>query len=245
MIKLKLKRTDGVNKEVNIHEDLSEFPLNNKVAFEVAREEMAAFVEKEEYESNPNFYLMLMAEAVAGAIDLDVKELLPVSVKDVLTDGVIDPVKLNKAVEDIDIDSLDGTLSELYNWYDHLIRGYEFIFKGSDDYCFTHKGVDYEIPHVIRETYQRKQFSDYNVIQAVETWQIQRMMGNFNLELDRKRDSRFTGYLNIIAINCRKPGEEIPLDDIEFQTWVDDKVVECQDIDTKTAMDVGFFLLTT
>lgn len=62
---------------------------------------------------------------------------------------------------------------------------------------------------------------------------------------DESGNMAYSRYLTMMAILCRKPGETLPEKDSEKQRFIAARAAHFQGIDTKTALDVDFFLLTT
>lgn len=56
---------------------------------------------------------------------------------------------------------------------------------------------------------------------------------------------QFTRYIKMIAILARKRGEMLPTNDPEKRVFIADRMREFENIDTQTALDVDFFLLST
>lgn len=55
----------------------------------------------------------------------------------------------------------------------------------------------------------------------------------------------FSRYLYMMAILCRHPGEKLPWKENKRKAFLNDRAALFQEIDTQTALDVDFFLLTT
>lgn len=55
----------------------------------------------------------------------------------------------------------------------------------------------------------------------------------------------FSRYLYMMAILCRKPGEKLPVKHTEKKAFINSRAAFFEDIDTATALDVDFFLLST
>jgi hypothetical protein len=53
----------------------------------------------------------------------------------------------------------------------------------------------------------------------------------------------FTRYLRVLAILCRMPGESLPHAEREKRAFIAERMQFFEGIDTKTALDVDFFLL--
>lgn len=55
----------------------------------------------------------------------------------------------------------------------------------------------------------------------------------------------FTRYIKLISIFARKEGESLPTGEIQRKQFISDRMKHFEAIDTKTALDVDFFLLNT
>lgn len=54
----------------------------------------------------------------------------------------------------------------------------------------------------------------------------------------------YSYYLKTIAILCKKPGEQLPLDGSVRESWIQERAYHFQDIDAATALGIDFFLTT-
>jgi len=61
---------------------------------------------------------------------------------------------------------------------------------------------------------------------------------------DEDGNLTFSRYLYMMAILCRKPGEKLPVKHAEKKNFINERAAFFQEIDTKTALDVDFFLLS-
>ena len=61
---------------------------------------------------------------------------------------------------------------------------------------------------------------------------------------DESGNMAYTRYLRMMAILCRKPGEKLPADESQKKRFIAERSAFFQDIDTATALDADFFLLT-
>lgn len=53
----------------------------------------------------------------------------------------------------------------------------------------------------------------------------------------------FAQYLRMIAILAKRPGERLPTNDGDRERWIQNRMIHFQGIDTKTALDIDFFLI--
>ena len=231
--------------EIKLPESLTEVSLNTKVAFDVAREELMLWLkdqsDSDTLEDNRNYYLYLMAKAVSEFIDKPLDEVLRFDVSDVVDDsGMLYKISFEDGV---DIDSVDASLSTLYQYSVDLVDSYKFEFKDTKDFTFDYSGIVWEVPHVVKTVLGKKVFSYVSVAQAVEILQVKKMLNDISIKGDDLKNFRFSSFLKMLAIIVTKQGEEIPLDAVKYSTLIEERMVLFQEIDMKTAYDLIFFLI--
>lgn len=71
----------------------------------------------------------------------------------------------------------------------------------------------------------------------------------YNMELERAGDPNgslaFTYYLQMLAVLCRKQGEQLPFEDSVREAWIQNRAFYFQEIDAATALEADFFLTST
>lgn len=72
--------------------------------------------------------------------------------------------------------------------------------------------------------------------------EINRLETEIEIEGDPNGNLVFAQYLRLIAILARKDGERLPANDGDRERWIQQRMIHLQEIDTKTALDVDFFL---
>ena len=73
--------------------------------------------------------------------------------------------------------------------------------------------------------------------------EINRLEVEIDLDGDPNGNLMFAQYLRVIAILARKEGERLPANDGDRERWIQNRMIYFQGIDTKTALDVDFFLI--
>lgn len=73
--------------------------------------------------------------------------------------------------------------------------------------------------------------------------EINRLEVETDLDGDPNGNLMFAQYLRVIAILARKEGERLPANDGDRERWIQNRMIHLQGIDTKTALDVDFFLI--
>lgn len=67
-----------------------------------------------------------------------------------------------------------------------------------------------------------------------------------NAEVEKAGDPNgsllYSKYLKMLAIICRKDGEQLPFDDAEREAWINERAMHFKGIDAQTALDIDFFL---
>ena len=72
--------------------------------------------------------------------------------------------------------------------------------------------------------------------------EIRTLEAEIDIEGDPNGNLIFAQYLRLIAILARKDGEKLPANDGDRERWIQSRMIHLQEIDTKTALDVDFFL---
>lgn len=71
----------------------------------------------------------------------------------------------------------------------------------------------------------------------------------YRMEVERAGDPdgslSYTFYLQMIAVLCRLPGEQLPFEDSARESWIQNRAYYFQDIDAETALNLDFFLTNT
>lgn len=72
--------------------------------------------------------------------------------------------------------------------------------------------------------------------------EMRRLEAEIEIDGDPNGNLAFAQYLRLIAILARKEGERLPANDGDRERWIQQRMIHLQEIDTKTALDVDFFL---
>lgn len=73
--------------------------------------------------------------------------------------------------------------------------------------------------------------------------EIRKLQAMIDHEGDPNGDLAYAQYLRMVAILARKEGEKLPANDGDRERWIQARMIHLQGIDTKTALDVDFFLI--
>lgn len=73
--------------------------------------------------------------------------------------------------------------------------------------------------------------------------EMKRLEAQTDHDGDPNGNLMFARYLRMIAILARKEGERLPTNDGDRERWIQTRMLHFQEIDTKTALDVDFFLI--
>lgn len=255
MVNLILSNSNGSEKLIPFPESLCEVLFDNKIAFDICREDIDIWVsrevEQDTFLSNSPYFLYLISRAISAFLDIDLQTFLDIDVSDILDrDYNLDLSSLekfnNRYSKKLDLDSLEVNLMQLYSMILTLINSYEFEFRNGENHTFTYNGKVWEIPYLIKSSILGSStFSKFSVSQAVEILQIKKILSESSKKGDSLRDERFTFLLKTIATTIRLKGEIFPLEEYEIRNLIEDRIVEFCKIDCKTAYDILFFLITT
>lgn len=212
------------------------------------------------------YYCYLLARAVSKYTGYDFNSVMQFDVSDLLdTHGNLLPHvvdSLDKPANKIDYSNAEQTLHTIYQAARNVINGYQFEYRPDGEHFFTHKGKLWRIPNVVKQLFTgAKVYSPFSTQQAVETLMVKNYLNEkvnnrprAELTAQQVEDLRFTAHLNLIAISVTehvkgdngKPVEvPLPLDKNEFDTTIADRAILFEDVDSKTAMDIIFFLTAT
>lgn len=72
--------------------------------------------------------------------------------------------------------------------------------------------------------------------------EIRRLEAEIDIDGDPNGNLVFAQYLRLVAILAKKDGESLPANDGDRERWIQARMMHLQEIDTKTALDVDFFL---
>ena len=266
MYNLKLSDTEGNVHKIPFPSNLSELPYHRKIDWDVALEDIAIWAHKcaedgheNAFFENQGYYCYLLCRAVSGFLGYDLQKVMRFNTADMIdSHGNLLPhvVESDYKAEDIDLESAETTLFQIYQLAKNLVDGYRFKFRTERNFQFQFGGKTWEIPRVVQQLFnKRKVFSRYGTQQAVETLMIKSYLEERvnskreRLPAEQVANERFSAHLQMIAI-CVKPvidGEPqpLPLDPSDFASVVAGRVPEFQEIDTQLAMDIVFFLTTT
>lgn len=267
MLKLKLSDTEGNVHSINFPETLSELPYDRKIDFDVAVEDIAIWAKQcqedegdsDKFFKHQGYYCYLLCRVVSSYTGYDFNQVMKFDVSDLIdTHGDLSPYVMEEHSKNkgkkINLNSSELTLYKLYRQAVNVIHDYKFEYRNDDDFRFKHNGIIWGIPRVIHTLYDgRKIYTKFSTQQGVETLMIRTFLDEKinnrdknNLSSDEVANSRFTAHLNLIAISVNKYEDgkvkSLLLDENEFDREVAERVVLFQDIDTKTAQDVVFFL---
>ena len=114
------------------------------------------------------------------------------------------------------------------------IRGFNQQIKDAGD----PKGERAKRIKQLREAVTKGEDKDGEMMQEINRLEVE-----IDLEGDPSGNLMFAQYLRVIAILARKEGERLPANDGDRERWIQNRMIHLQGIDTKTALDVDFFLI--
>jgi len=259
MIEITFHDINSAQHVLSFPEDLSELKLSNKIGFDVYHEDLCLWL-KENFEDdtvteNRSYYLYLVVKALSEFFDYPLVEVLKFDIAK-LTDGKgqLLPLVLDKHFKAIvegqpvlsenDLKEVEPTILNIYEKALELVKSYKYEALEKP---FKYKGETWQIPQVLATLFNgKKVYSKVSVAQGVEMLQTKRFLKEFkNDDLNKTKNARFTSYLRMFALLVRKVGEEFPIDEIPFERKIAERMPIFQDISTKLANDVCFFLISS
>lgn len=112
----------------------------------------------------------------------------------------------------------------------------QFTFQPEQE-SFKHDGVVYNYPNApINPFYGKKEYLKGNrLIDTITAMQFDM----FSTQLGK---SQWNVLPKIVAILCKKKGEEMPLNSVEREKWIDDRAKKFETLPLSDALNVAFFL---
>lgn len=204
-------------------ESLKEVPLKNYVAFAKAAEKIG------DEDTNQ---ILTIARAVGEFFGVDFESVLKMKVGG---SGIAE------------IEGFETGLFTLYGYCHKLVSEWKPALVSESECVFFVNGAQYKIPVILAQQLAGElHLPNIETIEAIEAAEVQRLTdAAIKAGKDEEGNLTYEMYLRVIAILCRKNGERLPIKDSERDQYIYDRIVELQDIDTHTALNVDFFLKST
>ena len=263
MTDFKITDNTGTVHVIPFPETLDEFSLNQKIAFDVTYEHSIDWMNKQVDEGtfgeNRMYFLYLLSRSISEFLEYDLNEVLKFDVSDLLdensnlsADKLTEHFQsLNDAEFEHDYDNTKHTLLSIAAYIYRLVNSYKHEFPTEKDHRFQHNGKFYTIPYQTAQLFSgRRVFSGVSVQQAVETIKVKNYLAKSqknkaNVTLQDQMDERFESFLRLIAVTSTKLGETAPLDDTEFNKYIDERIPLFANISYGNATSAIFFLTST
>lgn len=142
---------------------------------------------------------------------------------------------------------LDGGIRSLYGWLVRAICTYKGVPRTGESCKVFYNEQEYEIPYITAAVLSGTPLlPTVETVEAVEAYETVRVYEEMNKTDDDPQGNRaFARYLRTLAVLLRKPGERLPTEPGDRERFIQGRMVEFQEMDAKTAVDVDFFLLNT
>lgn len=251
---LTISDTSGRAHKLGFPTMLSEVSLSQKVAFDVAMDNITKWVKSSEPSS---YYLYLLSIAISEFTRWDLSTILSFDAVGLITDnGDLRPGVLenhfNQYLDDAEVEaeSIDNILTLLYSKIIDLIKTYKFEFADKD-YSFEYRGRIWKIPTSagMMMITGRNKYDEVSVKQVIEILTIKKTLRATlpGLDTDKIKNIRYSSLLNVIAVIVEEVGvdkTEYLIDEKKFKAVVDERMVFFKDIPFDLAYDIAFFLTT-
>lgn len=205
---------------LNLPDNASEVPLNRYIDFTVTYRQI--------FNDEANA-ILTMAKAVGDLCGVDL---------DTLLEAAYGPTYKTD-------DEMYGSLSEIFGYLANLILSFEGELRNEQNYTFQYKGETWTLPFVRVVALVTGELLPWiSAAQAVEALEVIRLTDQ-HLEKpdgDPEGSYRYSLYLRLLAILASKEGDKMPADSGAMQAFIAERTAHFQDIDTKTALDIDFFL---
>lgn len=250
MQKITIENTLGNSVELQLPEHPKDIKITKYIDFVVAIDKFMEWfnglVKEDSIIQNRSMYVYKLCGIVSEYFDVDLNHLIHYDVSNLLDDegqlksGVMMDHITKLSEGKSDLDEVEDVLLSLVLKVNHVIQSYEPELKTEDNYIFSYKGEDWELPKVAVLAANHVTYPKVTVKELVECLEIQRLSAE-SKETDGS--NTLTEYLNIFAILCRKVGEPIDVDN--FSDIVEARLHHFIDLDMATVKDVVFFCQVT
>lgn len=219
-IKATIKNEEnGIIAQVMIPASFSEVQLDKYISFSIEADKIG------EDGYNP---IIQMAKAIGEFTGIDLDKILVANVGDLYSET----------------DDLDGSLRTLYGYILNLCGQYAPQLMTPETAGFEYKGERFTIPVIAQNVLGGLPIlPTVSVLEAIEAFEIQRLTANMIDETgDENGSFRFTYYLRLLSIICRKEGEELPISESEREKFFTERSLFFREIPAEIALNVDFFL---
>lgn len=266
MLSLRLNTVHGEPILFDVPQTPSEVKLHQRIDYDVKYEKFigwyADHMNKGTILQQKNRYIAKALVPLSAFYGINLGRMLDLDVADLLdADGEVstrrftDHIKrLGKKGIQIDVDSLENTVLELfalvdaackYTGEDRTETDHTFQFKDTD----SDQTVTWTIPYWITSKLSGSQRpTKISVMQAVEVLDLKRKSVKVKEPKGQEGSARYSQYLRTLAMLARKEGEEdgfLYESETELETFLEERAAHFREIDMKTAYDVIFFLINT
>lgn len=147
------------------------------------------------------------------------------------------------SLEEVDLDKSELTLYTLWANIYRVIARADISFEG-DAVEFEWKGERYRMKPINRDRMTGLELPpDITVQEAVEVLELRRKAAALvEKKREVRKNIRWELFHRQMAIMALREGEELPVDDLEFEKFVSERAAHFIGIDAETALKVDFFL---
>lgn len=138
------------------------------------------------------------------------------------------------------------SLYKIYMVISKVVGEYKPKIRNSEDLRVQYKGVDLVMPgHMKMAAIGIEDLGALSFLEAVETYELKRVTQEvMEKEGDPEGSYLYSQYLGVLALLLRKPGEALPVDDVQRAAFLQQRKVFFKDITLDIALDLDFFLFT-
>jgi len=254
---MKLTDTLGNSYEITLPKDIEGVSLAKGLAYQLELQNIDLWLEKKindgTLDQDRNYYLYMLARAVSNFTNIDLNDVLQWNITDLLDEngdlfeGVLQSHLKKEEVEKTD--GIENLLLYLSGQISTIMNSYKFEEPKQGSYTFSHGGVTYKIPWLVKSlVLGKKVFDKISIAQSVDVMKTKKYLATvsgYQEKLDNKKNVTFTSYLQIISILAIEEGTEYPNSPEAAAAYTQTQAVKFQDIDYSTANDIVFFLIGT
>ena len=243
MNKILLKSKGGKTiAELPAYESLYQVPLSRYIDFLKAREPLdltiaeLGNIEKEEekreaFEAKALNIPRIFAQSVGAFFGLDLDTMLKSEF------GNYEELKAEST------GIVTARLSSLNMWIINLLGTFSPKIRTAEDCNFEYKGERYSIPVIgVQTLASLPLLPDLETGEMIEAYEIKRLAQAKIEKNDPEGSHLFSYYLRLLAVLCRKEGEQFPVFESDVERFINERSMHFREIDAGTALDVDFFL---
>lgn len=214
---------------ISLPERLEDVSLSSALSFSDIEKQLYNVAQEEPFDKIK--YLLLMNQAVAEFMDIDVEWLYCLPIGNL--EGYI------RGLKEVDYKEVKTNVVYLFDRILDVLSGLKPDLYIDRDFEFIHKDIKYKIPSFIKDHLTGGMINPkLSVREVVEALEVRRLYGSMKDD----KNSIYTEIVKLTAILARKEGDSFPIEQDEINTFISKRVEIFMDMDAHVGLNVAFFL---